>query len=48
MLPYGLEFGFALLALVIVVGVSLGAKAAKSVATFREENHEPFVGRGKS
>ena len=41
---FGLIFGLALLALVIVVAFLLGRKAEASVKQFREEHHERFKG----
>ena len=42
---HGLLLGGALLCAVSVWAFLLGRKAAKSVATFREEGHERFRGR---
>ena len=44
---YGVVLGVGLLGLVIVVAVLLARKAAVSVAQFREEHHQSFVGRDR-
>lgn len=48
MAHYGIGIGLALLALVTAVAILLAGRAAKSVAQFREEQHENFVGRKRS
>ncbi|HZP85098.1 MAG TPA: hypothetical protein VFB21_25905 [Chthonomonadaceae bacterium] len=45
MAEYGAVIGMALLVLVTAVAFLLAQKAARSVAEFREEHHESFVGR---
>ena len=47
MAHYGVWIGAALLVAVTTCAVLLGAKAARSVAQFRDEHHENFVGREK-
>ena len=43
----GLIIGVALLLLVFVCAFLLARKAARSVAQFREEHHESFIGKEK-
>jgi hypothetical protein len=37
--------GFALVIITLAVGTAIGLKANKNVRTFKEEEHEIFVGR---
>lgn len=41
----GLPIGVFLIAAVTVLAFALGARAARSVESFREEHHESFSGR---
>lgn len=45
MVQYGVAIGVGLLALVTAVAVLLASKVTKSIAAFREEHHESFLGR---
>ena len=45
MVPAGVLIGVALLAVVTATAFLLAARAAKSVAQFREEHHHSFVGK---
>jgi len=42
---YGVAIGILLIILVTAVAFLLGARAARSVQEFREEDHETFTGR---
>lgn len=41
---YGVAIGAALLFLVTICALAIGWRAARSVARFREEHHESFLG----
>jgi hypothetical protein len=45
MAQYGVVIGVGLLIVVTTCAYLLARKAARSVAEFREEHHESFVGR---
>ena len=48
MSAWGLAFGIGLVGLVTFVAVALARRANESVARFRDEQHEPFMGADDS
>ncbi len=47
MAQYGVILGVTLLILVTAVTFALAARATKSIAQFRQEHHERFVGKDR-
>ena len=47
MAQYGVVLGVGLMILVTGVTFALAARAARSIAEFRQEHHESFMGKGQ-
>ena len=43
---YGIPIGLTLIALVVAAALGIAWRAARSVARFREEHHDSFLGKG--